>query len=278
VKGTDVKTVTGNTFKSALAAKSPQIGLWLGLADPYAAELCAGAGFDWVLIDGEHAPNDLRSILQQLQAVAPYDPHPIVRPCIGQTHLVKQLLDIGAQTLLIPMVETVENAEEMVRAVRYPPAGVRGVGSALARASRFNRTEGYLHRANDDVCLLLQIETRRGLENIDAIANVPGVDGIFIGPSDLAADLGHLGNPGHSDVQAAIEHGIARILAAGKAPGILVADETLARRYLALGAIFVAVGSDIGLLVKATSSLAERFRKRADETTPTTAGASLQVY
>lgn len=252
-----------NPFKAALAAGSPQIGLWLGLADSYAAELCAGAGFDWLLIDGEHAPNDLRSILHQLQALAAYPGHPVVRPPIGETHLIKQLLDIGVQTLLIPMVGTAAQAADLVSAVRYPPEGVRGVGSALARASRFNRIKDYLPKANAEICLLLQVESREGLDNIDAIAATPGVDGVFIGPADLAAALGHLGNPGHPDVQAAIEHGIARILAAGKAPGILSADEKLARRYLELGAVFVAVGSDISLLTQATKVLADRFRSSA---------------
>jgi len=252
-----------NPFKAALREGRRQIGLWLGLADPYAAELCAGAGFDWLLIDGEHAPNDVRSALAQLQALAPYPTHAILRPPVGQTHLIKQFLDIGAQTLLIPMIETEAQAREMVAAMLYPPAGIRGVGSALARASAFNRTPNYLQKANDEVCLLLQIETRLGLENIDAIAAVPGVDGIFIGPADLAAALGHLGNPTHPDVQAAIEGGIKRIVAAGKAPGILMADEKLARHYLSLGAQFVAVGSDIGLMVAATTALAKRYKDEA---------------
>jgi 4-hydroxy-2-oxoheptanedioate aldolase len=250
-----------NIFKANLRAGKAQIGLWLGLANAYSAELCASAGFDWLLIDGEHAPNDLRSILGQLQAVAPYGSHPVVRPPVGEIYLIKQLLDVGAQTLLIPMVETSEQAAGMVAAVRYPPRGVRGVGSGLARASRFNRTPNYLQTADDQICLLLQVESRRGLDNIEAIAATDGVDGVFIGPSDLAAALGHLGSPGHAEVQAAIEQAIARILAAGKAPGALIADESLSRRYLSLGALFVAVGTDVALLVKATESLAGRFKK-----------------
>jgi 4-hydroxy-2-oxoheptanedioate aldolase len=267
-----------NIFKANLRAGKAQIGLWLGLANAYSAELCASAGFDWLLIDGEHAPNDLRSILGQLQAVAPYGAHPVVRPPVGETYLIKQILDIGAQTLLIPMVETSEQAAGMVAAVRYPPKGVRGVGSGLARASRFNRIPNYLQTADDQICLLVQVESRRGLDNIEAIAATDGVDGVFIGPSDLAAALGHLGSPGHAEVQAAIEQGIARILAAGKAPGALIADESLSRRYLSLGALFVAVGTDVALLVKATESLAGRFKKAAPETSVAPIKKGPQIY
>ena len=210
--------VLTNRFKAALRAGQPQIGLWLGLADPYSAEICAGAGFDWLLIDGEHAPNDVRSILAQLQTLAPYPVSPIVRPPIGETYLIKQLLDIGAQTLLIPMVETAAQAAALVAAVRYPPAGVRGVGSALARASRWQRVPGYLERADAEICLLVQVETRTGLDNLDAIATVEGVDGVFIGPADLSAALGHRGNPGHPDVQEAIQGGIAASVRPARPP------------------------------------------------------------
>jgi len=252
-----------NLFKTNLRAGKPQIGLWLGLANAYTAEICAGAGFDWLLIDGEHAPNDVRSILAQLQAIAAYGSHPIVRPPTGEAYLIKQVLDIGAQTLLIPMVETAQQATALVAAVRYPPKGIRGVGGGLARASRFNRTPNYLQTADDQVCLLVQVESRGGLNNIEAIAATDGVDGVFIGPADLAASIGHLGNPGHAEVQAAVEQGIARILAAGKAPGVLIVDEALSRRYLSLGALFVAVGTDVSLLTKATESLAGRFKVAA---------------
>jgi 4-hydroxy-2-oxoheptanedioate aldolase len=250
-----------NTFKAALKAGShPQIGLWLGLADPICAEICAGAGFDWLLIDGEHAPNDVRSILAQLQAVAPHPAHPIVRPVSGDVNLIKQLLDIGAQTLLVPMVESAEQAKLLVAAVRYPPAGIRGVGAALARASQWNRVTNYLHDANDQMCLLVQVETRAGLDHLDAIAAVEGVDGVFIGPSDLSAALGHLGKPGHPDVQKIIEDAIGRIHAYGRAAGILTTDEAQARRYLALGCTFVAVGLDGNLLMRSTQELAAKFR------------------
>ncbi|HDY6491325.1 TPA: 4-hydroxy-2-oxoheptanedioate aldolase, partial [Pseudomonas aeruginosa] len=224
-----------NRFKQRLRSGEAQIGLWLGLADPYCAELAANAGFDWLLLDGEHAPNDLRSLLGQLQALAPYPGQPVIRPVQGDTALIKQLLDIGAQTLLVPMVDSAAQAEGLVRAVRYPPAGVRGVGSALARASRWNSVAEYLNHADEQMCLLVQVENLEGLANLDAIAAVEGVDGVFIGPADLSAAMGHRGNPGHPEVQAAIEDAIRRIRAAGKAAGILSADEALARRYLELG-------------------------------------------
>ena len=252
-----------NQFKANLKAGQAQIGLWLGLANAYTAEICANMGFDWVLIDGEHAPNDIRSILQQLQAIAPYPVHPVVRPPIGETYLIKQLLDIGAPTLLIPMVETAQQAQDLVAAIRYAPNGVRGVGSSLARAARWNVVPNYLDTAADQICLLVQVETRRGLDNLDAIAAVPGIDGVFIGPSDLAAALGHLGKPGVPEVQAAVEGGISRIRAAGKAAGILTMDEGLNRRYLSLGCQFVAVSTDVALLGSAGKALAERFKGRS---------------
>lgn len=249
-----------NTFKQRLLAGEAQIGFWLGLADPYCAELAANAGFDWLLMDGEHAPNDLRSLLGQLQAVAAYPTQPIIRPVVGDTVLIKQLLDIGAQTLLVPMVDSAEQALQLVRAMRYPPFGVRGVGSALARASRWNSVPGYLDEADDQMCLLVQVENLEGLANLDEIAAVDGVDGVFIGPADLSAAMGYRGNPGHPEVQAAIEEAIARIQRAGKAAGILSADEKLARRYLELGAKFVAVGVDTTLLMRSLQDLANRFR------------------
>ncbi|MBC2384683.1 4-hydroxy-2-oxoheptanedioate aldolase [Pseudomonas sp. WS 5106] len=249
-----------NAFKARLKAGEPQIGLWLGLADAYCAELAANAGFDWLLIDGEHAPNDLRSLLGQLQAIAPYPSQPIIRPVVGDTALIKQVLDIGVQTLLVPMVESAEQARELVRAITYPPHGVRGVGSALARASRWNSVPDYLDKADEEMCLLVQIENTVGLANLDEIASVDGVDGVFIGPADLSAAMGHRGNPGHPDVQAAIEDAIARVRKAGKAVGILSADETLARRYLELGATFVAVGVDTTVLMRGLQTLAGRFK------------------
>ncbi|WP_066342248.1 4-hydroxy-2-oxoheptanedioate aldolase [Azohydromonas lata] len=249
-----------NLFKQAIARPGAQIGLWVGLADPYAAELCATAGFDWLLIDGEHGPNDLRSMLASLQAVAPYPAQPVVRIPQGDTTLIKQVMEIGATTLLVPMVESAAQARELARAMRYPPAGVRGVGSGLARSSRWSSYPQYLHEANERACLLVQVETAAALEHLDEIAAVEGVDGVFIGPADLSASMGYIGQPGHPQVRAAIDAAIGRIQAAGKAPGILATDETTARHYIGLGARFVAVGVDATLLARSTRDLAARFK------------------
>jgi 4-hydroxy-2-oxoheptanedioate aldolase len=260
-----------NTFKQALAAGQPQIGLWLGLADPYCAEILAGAGFDWLLIDGEHAPNDVRSTLAQLQAIdsarhaLPQLPtQAVARVPVGDATLIKQYLDIGVQTLLVPMVDTAAQAAHLVQAMRYPQAdgqgGIRGMGSALARASRWQRHPQYIHEANAQACLLVQAETAQAMQNLDAIAATPGVDGVFIGPADLAATMGHPSNPGHPDVQAAIFDGIARIRAAGKAAGILATTVPLARQWLQAGASFVAVGVDTMLLSAAASELLAQFK------------------
>jgi 4-hydroxy-2-oxoheptanedioate aldolase len=249
-----------NSFKAALRARRPQIGLWVGLADAYAAELLATTGFDWLLLDGEHAPNDVRSVLRQLQAVAPYPSHPVVRPVHGDTALIKQYLDIGAQTLLVPMVETAAQAAAIVAATRYPPEGVRGVGSALARASRWNGIDNYLARAADEICVLAQAESVTAMRNLDEITSIAGVDGVFFGPADLAASMGHLGNPSAPAVVAALTEGIAKVNRSGKAAGILASDPKLAREYLAMGALFVAVGVDTTLLAGSARRLAESFR------------------
>lgn len=252
-----------NHFLRAMRAKQAQIGLWVGLADANAAEALAGCGFDWLLLDGEHAPNDVRSVLQQLRATAPYPAHSIVRPVQGDVALVKQYLDIGAQTLLIPMIDTAEHAALMARAMRYPPHGIRGVGAALARASRWNQVENYLGMADDEMCLLVQAETPTAIKNLAAIAAVDGVDGVFFGPADLSASMGYRGQPGHPEVQKAILDGIATVRAAGKAPGILATDPKLAQTYLDAGALFVAVGVDTVLLVKAATDLAKAFGRPA---------------
>ena len=252
----------GNSFKEALRQGKPQIGLWLSLPDPYCAEVSAGAGFDWLLIDGEHAPIDFRTVLAHLQVIEPYPVHPVVRPSIGEVHYLKQYLDLGVQTFLIPMVDTAEQARELVAAVQYPPKGVRGVGSFLARTSRWGRIKDYPAKADDEVCLLLQVETVKGMENIEAIAATPGVDGVFIGPADLAASMGYLKEGGgHPEVVAAVKRGFKAILAAGKAPGILTMNEKLNREYLELGALFLAVGADVDLLARATEELAARYKR-----------------
>ncbi|OJT35985.1 4-hydroxy-2-oxoheptanedioate aldolase [Serratia plymuthica] len=261
-----------NHFKRALQEKRPQIGLWLGLCSSYSAELLAGAGFDWLLIDGEHAPNNVQTVLGQLQAIAPYPSHPVVRPPWNDAVIIKQLLDVGAQTLLIPMIQNAEQAREAVRATRYPPHGVRGVGSALARASRWNRVPDYLQQADAQMCVLVQIETREAVKNLDAILQVEGVDGVFIGPADLSADMGFAGNPQHPEVQRTIDDAIVRISAAGKAPGILMANPQLAQHYLASGALFVAVGVDTTLLARAAESLASRFKQDLPPAQPQSPG------
>ena len=265
-----------NPFKQALRERRPQIGLWMGLASDYTAEICALAGFDWLVIDGEHAPNDLNRILAQLKTLAAYPgSHAVARVPVGDTALIKQYLDLGAQTILVPMVETAEQAAQLVQAMRYPQddgqGGVRGM--AGARASRWGHYADYYQRANQEVCLLVQVESQAALNNLDAIANTPGVDGVFIGPADLSASMGHVGNPGHPEVQAAIEGAIARILKAGKAPGILSADRALAERYLCLGAVFVAVGLDTQILVRQTSELAAHF-KASVQALPSAQGAT----
>jgi 4-hydroxy-2-oxoheptanedioate aldolase len=264
-----------NTFPRALANRQLQIGLWAGLANPYCAEICAGAGFDWMVLDCEHAPNDTRAVLAQLQAVAPYPVHPVVRAASGDITHIKHLLDIGAQTLLIPVVETAAQAAELVRATRYPPEGIRGVGSALARASRGNRITDYLHTADEQISVIAQVETRAGVENAAQIAAVPGIDGVFIGPADLSASLGHRGNPAHPDVQQAMQFVVKQVLAAGKAAGSLLSDETMARRYIELGCTFMAVGVDTSLLANASRALAQRF---TDSAAPQPASTSGSVY
>jgi 4-hydroxy-2-oxoheptanedioate aldolase len=250
---------TGNLFKTALAEKRPQIGLWLSMAEPYLAEVSATAGFDWLLIDGEHAPNDLRSTLAALQAVAPYRSQPVVRAVSGEVPLIKQLLDIGAQNLLVPMVDTAEQARQLVLATRYPPLGIRGVGSAVGRASRWSARADYLDAADGEVCLLVQAETVTALRNLEAICAVEGVDGVFIGPADLAASMGYRGRPGHPEVQAAIEGAMKTIIRSGKAAGTLTSDPQLARRYLELGCTFVATGVDVLLFASAARKLAADF-------------------
>lgn len=263
-----------NLFKQALKEGRAQIGLWQALANAYTVEICASAGYDWLLLDAEHAPNDVPLLVSQLQAMKGTASHAVIRPPIGETWIVKQMLDIGAQTLLIPMVESRETAEAMVRAVRYPPHGVRGVGAALARASAFNRIPDYLTTANDEICLLLQVESRAGLAALDDIASTEGVDGVFIGPADLAADMGYLGKPGAPEVQAEVEKALARIQCHGKAAGILIGDLSLAKRYLELGATFVAIGNDVTLLANATTRLLDDFKK-ADAAKPP---ADVKVY
>lgn len=248
-----------NTFKEAINAGQLQIGMWQSLGTAVSAEICAYSGFDWVLIDGEHGPNDLRSIRDQLQVVDPSPSQAVVRTTSVDVVEVKQVMDAGAQTILVPIVDTAEDADLMARAMRYPPEGIRGNGAGVVRASDYGRKAGYVTTANEQACLLVQVETTTALENLDAICATDGVDGVFIGPADLATSMGYIGQPGHPVVQAAIEDAITRIRAAGKAPGILMADEERVRRYIELGALFVAVGSDVALLANGSKNLAAKY-------------------
>lgn len=250
-----------NEFKAALQRKEPQIGLWVGTAQAYTTEICASAGYDWLLLDGEHAPTTVPLVLSQLQTVAGYPGvAPVVRPAWNDHVLFKQLLDIGVQNFLVPMIQTAEEARQAVRALRYPPEGVRGVGTALARAAQWGGVANYVTEANKQLCLLCQVETTQGVENLDDILVVDGVDGVFIGPADLAASMGHIGNPGHPDVVRTIEDAVKRIRAAGKAPGILQTHVETAQHYLELGALFVAVGVDTVLLRQSAQRLLAQFK------------------
>ncbi|MEO7744133.1 MAG: aldolase/citrate lyase family protein [Usitatibacter sp.] len=247
-----------NRFKKAILAGQQQVGLWVSLASPYSTEIVAGSGFDWLLIDGEHSPNDPTTVLPQLQAAAPYAVSTIVRPAWNDKVLIKRYLDIGAQSLLIPYVETAEQAEAAVAAIRYPLRGVRGV-AGVTRASRFGRVADYVKRAEEELCLLVQIESRLGIDHLEAIARTDGIDGVFIGPADLAAGLGHLGQQGHPEVQNAIEDAVKRITACGKPAGILAVDEASARRYIEWGTTFTAVGLDAMILRVESDRLRAKF-------------------
>ena len=248
-----------NNFKHAIRAGRPQIGLWVSLANAYSAELVAGSGFDWLVLDGEHSPNAPTTVISQLQAVAAYPVSAIVRPAWNDKVLIKRYLDIGAQSLLIPYVQNATEAAEAVAAIRYPTRGVRGV-AGVTRASRFGRVADYAKRAEEELCLLVQIETREGLDNLDAIAKTDGIDGVFIGPADLAAALGHLGNQQHPEVQSAIQDAVKRIRGHGKPAGILATDEASTRRYIEWGTVFTAVGLDAMVLARETEKLAAKFR------------------
>ncbi len=248
-----------NAFKRALAEGRVQIGLWSSLCSNIAADVVSDSGFDWILLDTEHSPNEIPGLLSQLQALAGGPATPIVRPAWNDAVLVKRILDIGAQTLLVPYVQSAEEAREAVAATRYPPAGMRGV-TASGRAARYGRVGDYLTRAGEEICLLVQVETAQAIGRIEEIAAVEGVDGVFVGPSDLAASLGHIGNPGHAEVQTHIEDAARRLKALGKPAGILTSNEDEARRYLDWGYIFVAVGSDLGLLARGADALAGKFK------------------
>jgi 4-hydroxy-2-oxoheptanedioate aldolase len=249
-----------NAFKQALAQCERQLGLWSGLASPIAAEIVAGAGFDWIVIDGEHAPNDISALLPQLQAMRGGTAEPVFRVPWNEPVIIKRALDGGARSLLIPFVQNAEEAQRAVAATRYPPLGIRGV-SVAPRANDFGRVQNYHRNAHLDTCVLVQIETRVALTQIEAIAAIDGIDGIFIGPSDLAADLGHLGNPKQTDVQAAIKDAAHRIRAAGKSAGTLAGNLEDVEFLFGLGFNFTAAGSDVGILARGAENIAARFQK-----------------
>src|SRR5215831_2579019 len=232
-----------NRFKHAIAAGHLQIGLWCSLCSNIAADIVRDAGFDWLVLDTEHSPNEIPDVLSQLQACEGGAATPIVRPAWNDIVIIKRCLDLGAQTLLVPYVQNADEAKRAVEAVRYPTAGIRGVAVA-SRASRYGRVTDYLKKADEEICLLVQVETRSAMQHLEAIAMVEGVDGVFIGPSDLSASLGHIGNPAHPDVQKALQDAVTRLKAVGKPAGILTGNEDEIRRYIGWGYTFVAVGSD----------------------------------
>jgi 4-hydroxy-2-oxoheptanedioate aldolase len=248
-----------NAFKHAIREGRPQIGLWSSLSSNYSVEVIAGAGFDWILLDCEHSPNDLESLLTQLQAAAPYSAAPIVRVPWNDMVTIKRVLDIGAQSLLIPYVCSVDEARAAVAATRYPPAGVRGV-AGTTRASRFGRVKDYALQAHEEICVLVQVETNEALDRLEDICAVDGVDGVFIGPADLHASLGMPGETNNPKVVPLIEEAMRRIRKCGKAPGVLTAVDADIRRYLAAGALFCAVGADVGILARGAEALAQKYR------------------
>jgi 4-hydroxy-2-oxoheptanedioate aldolase len=248
-----------NRFKAALARGELQIGLWSSLCSNIVAEIIGDSGFDWILLDTEHSPNELPGLISQMQALATGTATPIVRPAWNDAVLIKRHLDAGAQALLIPFVQNAEEARAAVAATRYPPEGIRGI-TASGRAAKFGRVTSYLKNAAQEICLLVQVETGEALAQIEAIASVPGIDGVFIGPADLSASLGHIGNPGHPEVQDAIKSAVDRLTKLGKPAGILTPNEAEARRYIEWGYTFVAVGSDLGIMAKGADALARSFK------------------
>jgi len=253
--------ITRNEFKCTLARRELQIGLWSTLCSSLGAEIIAHSGFDWILLDTEHSPNELPDLVSQLQAMGRGTASPVVRAAWNDAVLIKRILDIGAQSILLPYVQTAEEARRAVQAVRYPPRGIRGV-SASSRASQFGRVKDYLSRADEEICLIVQIETRVALDQLEAISETDGVDGVFIGPADLSASLGHLGNPQHPETQSALQDAAQRLTRLGKPAGILAVVEADARRYIEWGYNFVAVGVDTTLLANSADALAKSFKAR----------------
>ncbi len=267
-----MKKLARNRLLAKLQSGKPQYGLWLGIPDTSIAEMMAGAGFDWLVIDHEHGPYELRDVMHHLQAMAPYDVAPLVRPVDANPGLLKKLCDIGVQSFLLPMVDTAEQAAAVVDAVNYPPEGSRGLGTSMARAARWNTVPDYVRDANREMCIIVQAETVAALENLDAIARTDGIDGVFFGPSDLSASMGHVGNAAHPDVIKAISDGIATVRAAGKYAGLLCLDEAKTGFYVEAGANFIGIGVDTLLIGNAARSLAARFRPGDDACGPSAAG------
>jgi 4-hydroxy-2-oxoheptanedioate aldolase len=262
-----------DTFRDALAAQKdqarrPLAGMWVCSGSPLIAELCAGSGLDWLLVDAEHSPNGLESILAQLQAIHGYPVHTLVRPPINDPVVIKQYLDLGVQNLLLPMVNSAAEAEAAVAATRYPPLGVRGVGSALARAARWNRIPDYLARAGETISVTVQIESTAAVDTVEDILKVDGVDAVFVGPSDLAASMGLLGQQEHPEVRAAVGHCLAAARAAGKPAGVNAFNPDTARHYLSLGADFILVGADVALLARGSEALAAQYIQPSDGESP----------
>jgi 4-hydroxy-2-oxoheptanedioate aldolase len=249
-----------NAFKQALSRRERQVGLWSGLASPIAAEIIAGAGFDWIVIDGEHGPNDIDSLLSQLQAMRGGTAEPVFRVPWNDAVIIKRALDVGARSLLVPFIQNAAEARRAVEATRYPPLGIRGV-SVTPRANDYGRVKGYHRNAHLDTCILVQLESKAALAEIEEIAAVDGVDGLFIGPSDLAADFGHLGDPKHPEVQTAIKDAAKRIRASGKSAGILAGNVDDVESLFEMGFNFTATGSDVSLLARGAESVAARFHK-----------------
>lgn len=254
-----MKEIT-NVFKQRLKKGDIQYGVWNGLTDTIVAEILAGSGFDWIVIDAEHAPFDLKSIQLQLQAIAQYNIPVIIRPPVGDQILIKQLMDIGVQSLLVPNVESAQQAADCAKYMRYAPEGVRGVGTALARAAQWNRIDGYFENANNEMCLVVQVESVAGVENLDNILNVKNVDAVFMGPADLAASMGHLGNPSHPEVVASVNNCLKKIVSSDKKAGVLTSSKNLIEQYVNKGTSMVGVGLDTLLLSKAAKTLAEEYK------------------
>lgn len=251
-----------NQLKQKINSEDISYGLWNAIPDTYVAEICASAGYDWVVIDAEHASFDERTILTQLQAMAAYPKTQVlVRPPSGDPVFLKKMLDYGVQSFVIPMIETKEQAEEMVRAVLYPPEGIRGVAPAMARASRWGAIENYAHDANDEICLILQIESRKGIENLEEISKVRGVDGLFIGPADLAASYGYIGDTDHPEIEQIIQEGLSTIRKSGKTAGILALKEEEVQSYMEQGANFIGIGVDLLMLVAQVRGTIEKYKK-----------------